>query len=218
MPNVSYKPIPNLSDLQQFDVNQRGQFEGIRQTFYDYQTYLQAGQLSMKFFQQPVGQASKTLSDTNMRSAGQLPQPQSFLCESVEIHLFPGVAIGQTAAAAAAPEFSNDMYDVFKAGHVKFFIGSKDYLVEAPLGRFPPKTKMTVNGALAVDVVEATAEAQITIDYASWVGRPYYLNPPVLLVPNQNFDVSFTFDALVPLSAAARVGVILDGILYRLSQ
>ncbi len=212
--------IPNLNDLLDFDVNRRGEYEGIRQSFYDYTTYANAGQTQLQFFQVPRGQSSKTAADTNMTSAGQLPQPQHFLVESIEIKFFPGILPGlEGAAAPTETEFSNDVYTVGKSGSLNFFIGSKTYLEEAPIDRFPPKTKQ--NGYAAVHFTQATAaDQQLTVDYAAMTGRPYYLDPPVLLVPNQNFSVSLNWPAVValPSGADARIGVILDGILYRQSQ
>ncbi len=211
--------IPSLSDLQQYDVNRRGEYEGIRQSFYDFTTYAAAGQTQLQFFQQPRGQGGKTIADTNMAAAGQLPQPQHFLVESVEIYLYPGVNPVIEDTAIAESEFSNDMYAVSKSGSLNFFIGSKTYLEEAPVGRFPPKTKM--QASYAVHFAQATgADQQFAADYAAWVGRPYYLDPPVLLVPNQNFSVTLNWPTAVALPSGvdARVGVVLDGILYRQSQ
>jgi len=211
--------IPTLSDLQQYDVNRRGEYEGIRQTFYDFNTYALAGQTSLQFFQIPKGQGGKTVADTNMTSAGQLPQPQHFLVESIEILLFPGVLPVLEDVTIAESEFSNDMYTVSKSGSLDFFIGSKSYLQEAPIGRFPPKTKMQTEYATHFAQAVA-ADQQIQMDYAAWVGRPYYLDPPVLLVPNQNWNVTLSWPTAValPSGADARIGVVLDGILYRQSQ
>ena len=220
MPN---KPIPNLSDLTKYDVNRRGQYEGVRQTLYDITTYANAGQTSLQFFQVPKGQGGKTVADTNMQSAGQLPQPQHFLVESIELILFPGVLPTTKTVAVAETEFSNDIYTVAKSGSLDFFIGSKSYLEEAPLGRFPPKTRLNVEGNHAISELQAVAadsELQVSTDYASFIGRPYYLDPPVLLVPNQNFNITLSWPAVVALPSGvdARIGVILDGILYRQSQ
>ncbi len=220
---MNHGKIPTLADLQQFDVNRRGEYEGIRQTFYDSATYIAAGQTQLQFFQTPRGQSSKTIADTNMTSAGQLPQPQHFLVESIEILLFPGVLPTTKLTTIAASEFANDMYTVEKSGSLNFFIGSKTYLEEAPIGRFPPKTKMGSESAHAISELQAVAadsELQVSTDYAAWSGRPYYLDPPVLLVPNQNFSVTLNWPAVValPSLADAKMYVVLDGILYRQSQ
>ncbi len=213
------KQIPSLSDLQQYDVNRRGEYEGIRQTLYDSATYVAAGQTQLQFFQTPQGQGGKTIADTNMKSAGQLPQPQHFLVESIEIQFFPGVLPVIEDTTIVESEFANDMYTVSKSGSLNFFIGSKTYLEEAPIGRFPPKTKMETQFAASFAQAVA-ADQQISMDYASWVGRPYYLDPPVLLVPNQNFNVDINWPTVVALPSAVdgQIRVILDGILYRQSQ
>ncbi|MES9901026.1 MAG: hypothetical protein ABW148_18670 [Sedimenticola sp.] len=212
--------IPTLDQLQQYDVNRRGEYEGIRQTLYDSATYdASAGHTQLQFFQVPQGQGGKTIADTNMKAAGQLPQPQHFLVESIEIHYFPGVLPVIDTLTLGASEFTNDMYTLLKSGSLDFFIGSKSYLEEAPIGRFPPKTKMESH--FGVHFTQASAaDQQITMDYGAWVGRPYYLDPPVLLVPNQNWNVNLNWPAAVtlPSDADGKMFVVLDGILYRQSQ
>jgi len=215
--------IRSLQDLQQFDVNRRGQYEGVRQSYYDIQTYANAGQTKLSFFQVPIGQSSKTIADTNMRNAGMLPQPINFLVESIEIVFFPGVLPTTKGVAVAETEFSNDVYTVAKSGSLKFYIGSKTYLEEAPLGRFPPKTRLTMDSAHAISELQAVAadsELQVSTDYASFIGRPYALDPEILLVPNQNFEISLEWPAVVALPSGVdgRIGVIMDGIQYRQSQ
>lgn len=215
MPNK----IPTLADLQQYDVNRRGEYEGIRQSLYDSATYATAGQTQLQFFQIPQGQSSKTIADTNMKAAGQLPQPQHFLVESIEIYLFPGVLPVIEDTTIVESEFTNDMYTIAKSGSLDFFIGSKSYLEEAPLNRFPPKTKLEPH--FGVHFTQAVAaDQEITMDYAAWVGRPYYLDPPVLLVPNQNWNVNLSWPSVVPTPSGidAKIFVVLDGILYRQSQ
>ena len=102
--------IPSLGDLQQYNVNRPGQIEGIRSSLYDFQTYAAAGTTTQyTFFQVPVGQSSKTLADTNMEAAGSLPSPKSFLVESIEVCIFPGLSpstIGAARPAAVARERS----------------------------------------------------------------------------------------------------------------
>ena len=218
MPNQRFRLPPNVRALQKFDVNRRGEVEAVRQSLYDFQTYATAGQTQLLFFQVPQGQGGKTRDDTNMEIAGSLPRPKEFLVESIEVYLFPGVDIGQFGAQAAS-EFSNDLYDVGQSGFLDFFIGSKSYLTEAPLMRLPPKTRLAGESAYA-DVSTAGANLQIRYDYASWAGRPYHLDPEIRLIHTQNFNVSLNWAVAVPLPSGvdARVGVILDGILYRLSQ
>lgn len=215
--------VPDLQNLQKFAVNRQGQYEVLRQTLYDFQTYANAGQTSLQFFQVPLGQGGKTIADTNQDSAGQLPQPKWFLVESIEIHFFPGIDPGTEVTTIAETEFTNDVYAVAKGGSLNFFIGSKTYVEEAPLIRFPPKTRLNVEAAHSIFYTEASASdaaAQVSTDYAAACGRPYFIDPEVLLIPNQNFKVTLSWPSVValPSSVDGRIGVILDGILYRQSQ
>ena len=84
--------VPSLAELEKFNVNRSGEFEAIRQSIYDTQVYAQAGQTSLTFFQSPLGQLGKTLADTNLELAGQLPNPKMQLVQSIEVLFYPSVA------------------------------------------------------------------------------------------------------------------------------
>lgn len=217
--------VPTRAQLQRYSVNRPG-WEAIRQSLYDFQTYPAAGSTQLTFFAIPIGQGGKTLSDTNMTLAGQLPTGNEFLVQSIEVIFFPTVpavaaqnpaAFGQQAVA----NIINDVYTVYRTGNLVFSVLQKDYLQEAPLGRFPPKTRFTVRAALA-DATTAGANQQSRIAYAYAEGRPYLLSPAdILLVSNQNFSVRLNWPEgaqALPSGNPGRIGVILDGILYRKSQ
>lgn len=218
----------SFNDAERYRVNRSQEYEVTRQSLYDSQTYNAAGQTSLAFFQTPLGQGGKTVADTNLELAGQLPAPKYFLVESIEILLFPGPDPVTTNNDALSPDaletnFANDVYAVEKSGSLNFFIGSKTYLEEAPLGRFPPKTRLETEFAYALQSETATVEnaAQISADYAAFCGRPYFLDPyMILLAPTQNFNVTLSWPVAVPLPSTedARIQVVLDGVLYRLSQ
>lgn len=207
--------LPTLQELDKFNVNRAGQVEGIRQSLYDFQTYAQAGQTGLTFYQVPIGQSGKTKADTNMEVAGSLPAPKRFLVESIEVHFYPGNPISATGAIVA--ENWNDVYDVSKSGWLDFFIGSKSYLTEAPIGRFAQSTGLQGTGAVA-DSTTAAASRVTVIDYARFGGMPYLMQPPILLVPTQNFNVSLNWPTAVAIAVAARIGIVMKGILYRNSQ
>ena len=208
--------VPKLSDLTAYDVNRADQYEGVKKAYYDFQTYAQVGQTSLNFFQVPVGQSSKTLADTNMQQAGSLPSPIQFLVQDIQIFFFPAGDLSQFGAQAAA-ENVNDVYDVSKSGWLEFLIGSKNYIQEGPIGRFPPSNGLTVAAALA-DQTTAGATMQSRISYANMAGRIWAVTPQILLKPTQNFKVSLNWPAAVAISAAGRIGVVMNGIEYRLSQ
>lgn len=215
--------VPTRAQLSKYSVNRPG-WEAIKQSLYDYQAYAAAGQTNLTFFALPVGQSSKTLSDTNMTLAGQLPKNQEFLIQSIEVFFSPTtptVAAQMPAAfgAQAIAQIINDSYIVGRAGNLTLTIGSKPYLQEAPLGRFPQKAAFTVDGALS-DVTSAGASLQSRLAFGQWRGRPYLLDPAPLLLPeNQNFSVSLAWpEGVQAITNPGRIGVILDGILYRRSQ
>lgn len=235
--------IPLASEAARYDVNRIGEVEGVRQTLYDFQLYPAAGTLILNFFQQPVGAgvttspgaavgSGKTITDTNMELAGQLPNPKAFLVESIEILLYPGnsaaantflqqppydfVAVPTDLVPLSAGGVS-DIWNVSNTGHLQFFIGSKSYLDETPLHRFPPKTFVGIDAAVATN---SATTAALSVSAARSMGRPYFLDPPIFLRATQNFRVTLDWPALVPTISTlnARIGIVLDGYLYRNSQ
>lgn len=215
--------VPTRQDLQRYSVNRPG-WEAVRQTLYDYQAYAQAGQSQLLFFQVPRGQSSKTSSDTNMDLAGNLSANTEFLVESIEVQFWPtvpAVAAANPAAtgATAAAVLVNDAYIVGRTGNLVLTIGQKQYLTEAPLGKFPGKTHFFVSGAHSDSSTAGGTGATRTV-FGYWTGRPYLLSPVKLyLISTQNFSVSLNWpEGVQAVSNPGRIGVVLDGILYRKSQ
>lgn len=219
------RTIPSRANLAKYNVNRPG-WEAIRQSLYDFQAYAVGGHSTLTFFAVPNGQSSKTLSDTNMTLAGQLPAAQEFLVNSIEVvytTATPAPSASTVDAAVAAPVVAtnvNDSFLVSRTGSLVLTIGSKPYLQEAPLGRFPPKCHFEARGAvaLATTVAADSIESRITTPY--WAGRPYILSPADLrLTSSQNFSISLNWpEGVQAVATAGRIGVILDGILYRRSQ
>lgn len=195
-----------------------------RQSLYDFTTYAAAGQTQLSFFSVPVGQGGKTYSDTNMQLAGQLPLNQEFLVQSIEIVFYPnsgGTAAqlpSATAAVSAAMQRINDTNVVGRTGNVRFFVGQRDVLQEAPIGRFPPKHYFEMSAAVA-DTITSTEHRN---GDARWSGRPYLLSPvEITLQGNVAFGVQINWPEGVqalPSTLNGRIGVILDGVLYSRSQ
>lgn len=215
--------IPNRGQLSQFVVNRAG-WEGIKQTLYDFTSYAAAGENTLNFFATPNGQGGKTFSDTNMTLAGQLPTNQEFLVTGLQVIFFPTVP----TVAADMPAFFgaqanldsiNDVYIFRRSGNLTFIIGSKPYLQEAPMSRFCPKNTFHLEAAVA-DQTTIAADLQTRVGYADVVGVPYVLAPgSLLLTSNQNFSISLNWpEGLQAITNPARVGVVLDGFLYRRSQ
>lgn len=218
------KSVPTRAQLQRYNVARPG-FEAIRQTLYDFQAYAAAGHTQLTFFQLPIGQSGKTVSDTNMQLAGQLPAGVEFLVQSIEVLFFPtvpAVAAANPAAfgAGAVAAQVNDAYIVYRTGNLVFNILQKEYLKEAPIGRFPPKTYFCIDSPALSDASTAAANQQSRIAYARAGGRPYLLSPAdIKLDSNMNFNVQLNWpEGAQAIANPGRIGVVLDGILYRKSQ
>lgn len=229
-----------LDTLNQYKVNRPGQSEAVRQRLYDFQLYPTAGQAQMTFFALPIGQGvtsslgavvgtSKTYADTNMENSGALPRPKSYLVESIEIVFEPGSSAAANTflqtrpdafLAAAAATVTAQLADINAlriSGWLEFYIGSKTYLWEAPLGAFPPKVRLEMDAAIASN---SATTAEIALMAAKFGGRPYYLDPPITLDSLQNFAVYLKWPGAVatPSGFNGRIGVVFDGVMYRLSQ
>ena len=185
--------IPTLADLQKFSVNRAGQSEVIRQSLYDHLLYPTAGITQLNFFQQPAGQgnttasgvaagSAKSLADTNMTLAGQLAAPVNQIVESIEVSIEPGsVSTANTftlsspvtfvaAAAVTALAHLSDVNALRQTGYLRFYIGSKDYLQEAPIGRFPAKCSFDLEGSISTN---SATVGEVSFSRAAPRGRPY---------------------------------------------
>ena len=210
---------PNLRQLEAYNVNVDGQPEVIYQPIYDFQTYAAAGFTSQRFFQVPAGQGGKTFDDTNMESSGALPVPVNMAITSIEVVFFPAAAIGVVGVTTIVGNNWNDVQAVHEAGHVSVVIGSKEYLLDAPLGRFP-QTFRIAGGAAQANASTAAAAQFTQIDYAVFAGKCYEI-VPLRLISQQNFRVDVVFDngvVALPSTVDGRIGVRLNGFRYRLAQ
>lgn len=224
-------PIPSRAELDNYNVNLSG-WEAITQSLYDSAAYAAAGTTILTFFQTPIGQGtgfgggSKTLEDTNMVSAGQVPANIEFLIESLEVNFEPTTptvvgnlsnpAVVDTAASVAA--LINDAWFFYRTGYLVLTIGSKPYLQEAPLMRFPPKAYFNLHAATALGNTAQAANVASNIAFATAHGRPYLLKAPLRLISNQNFSVTLNWPTVRAIANPALVYVTLDGVYYRRSQ
>lgn len=208
----------NPDVFAKFAVNRPGQIEAIKQPLYDYQAYPAAGSTQLNFFAIPKGQSSKTLADTNMETAGALPNPKRFLVTGISIQFFPGTVLPSAAPATNVIDaFVNDVWEVFSAtAWLELFIGSKSY-VQAPMNAFPATTRLAGFAGMS-DSTTAGATGFQRTSYAAPAGVPYKMDPPIMLEPTQNFSVSLNYPTAVAITNAGRIGVHLHGILYRNSQ
>lgn len=204
-----------------------------RWALYDSLTYAHAGGAgNMNFFQQVSGANNTTLEDTNMYAAGSMPAEQAFLVESLEFLLIPSFAYTAADLPAALQTATfianrvNDEWEFRAQGAVVFRIGSKNYVEQGPLMKFPPKVRFDVQASASL--YDAGAEALAVIAQGSAIGRPWHFTPEMLLLePTQNFNVNVIWPGQAgnaggspALSTGhdARLKATLDGFLYRRAQ
>lgn len=221
--------VANIQDINNFQVNWN-QWEFTTQSLYDSVAYPAAGLSTATLFSIPVGQGTglgggvKTLSDTNLRLASQLPNGQMFIVSSVEVMFqptTPTVTAGMPAVfgAQAAAVQVNDSYIFGRSGNLVFNILAKQYLQEAPMGNLPPSSDFTLSAALAEGTTLTTA-SQSRIAFGNYEGSNYVLTPNnILLVSNQNFNVTLAWpEGLQAITNPGRVFVRLNGMQARLAQ
>lgn len=230
MPAHQIHGLPNYEEMvEKYSVTNEA-WEVIKVSLYDSAVYPAAGTNGLSFFNVPLGSgtgfggiAGKTLSDTNMVNQGLLPTNISFLIQSIEVTFQPTTpsvpaqmpaANGPTAAALLV----NDAYVFTRSGNLKLNILAKDYLNEAPVGRFPARTFFDVSGALS----DTTATNSNRLAFGAQRGVTYHVSPADLrLESTVNFSVQLNWpEGLQPLPSGnpARVFVHMNGLEYRRSQ
>jgi hypothetical protein len=236
-------PPRSLADLASYGVFVPDAIQSIRQPLYDRLVYPNAGVAQLRFFQLPQGQgfssaiggtgAVKTLDDTNMEAAGQLPSPKAFLATSIEVIVDAGsistanawspqnpafLTNASAAAVTVVPGLAavNDVNSILLGSWLDFFVGSQSYLTVSRADSFPPKSY----GSPDIGIAQSGNLGFAGVALHRAVGRPFYLNPPILLMPNVNFVVTLNWGVVVatPTGLNARIATRLDGILYRNAQ
>lgn len=218
MPQRGLKSPSYQASKRQNRVNIPGYRETLWNPLYDYQTLAAAGAASQLFFQEPIGASSKTLADTNMELSGQIPKGQAFTITGVQFDIFPGILPStEGTGVGTASEYINDVLSVLKAGVLILRIGSKDYIRQGPLMKFPPVNRLAGISSVAAATTVAAESMHIQTQYAVGSGREFTIDGK-LLEANQNFGVELLGLAALPSTVDARIGVTLNGWLHRNSQ
>lgn len=204
---------PSASQLiAKYRVNIPGKVEVIWQPLYDYQATVAAATASQLFFQVPIGQATKTLNDTNMDLPGQLPKGQMFAVTGIQVDFYPDLEITNVVED---DQFVNDTYDFYRQGNLNFHIGSKDYLRQGNLMKFPPVNRLAGFAAAGAATTTAATDFQEYTKYAMAAGREFEVRD-LVLESTQNFSIDI--QNRLAVSTTGRVGVTLNGWLFRNAQ
>lgn len=225
------RPILSKAQLQQHRTTVPGVQDCVWAPLYDFNTYVAAGQLQINFFQVPQGggttsapgaTGAKTIADTNMTNAGLLAKGNEFYCNGIEVLFFPGILPSREAVALAnVGQFADDVWTVMRAGWLKFNIQQRPYALDAPIGKFPPVTRLHVvtNTQLAPAGAATATSTLYEETYAAASGARYDI-VPTYIVSNQAFQLQLNWPAVVALPSGVdgRIGVRLRGYLIRDAQ
>ena len=228
--------FPDIDQFKRYMVTKTNQLEIIRASLYDTVLYPTAGIIALPFFQNPIGaglsastgnaNAVKALTDTNMVLAGQLPAPQGFWIETVELITLPGSSAaantfvnqdptGFAAANAAAVQGgAHDVNAILSTGALVLTIGAKPYLQEANLVRFPPWCRVEYDWDVATT---SGTVGEFEKDAMRAGGQPYVIDPGIAIPTGQNFGVTLQWPVIVPTPSGfnGKIQVILGGWLFR---
>lgn len=174
---------------------------------YDTLPYVSAVTRELIFFNQ-----SNVLEDiSNLKQPGMLPNPQSFLIQSINIYFR---TIPNLAATAAAMEVT-DMINLVNTGILKLTIGTKVY------GPYP-LWKLPSGSNIKSSIASATLAAPLIANYGQLDGPLYPLFPNLMIAPLQNFFVTLAWPSgaitLGAPTAPLPIEVVFDGQLARAVQ
>ena len=157
-----------------------------------------------RLFQTPLGQAGKTLADTNIPNAGQLPQGQSFVVEALKIFY-----LSRTAKATANVQ---QIYTLLQDTVLEMIVPGKDNL-----GQF---TLDEILGASTLIAMTPTAAGDnIPMIQPNYVGVKR-LKKPWTIGAVQSFEVRLTTVAATSMPDALSgdyIKIALCGTLSRMS-
>lgn len=222
--------INNLAQANAYNVNMDS-YEMVSQSLYDSAAYPTTGIATITYFQLGVGSGAgvisgqaKTNEDTNMQASGSLPAMQAYIVSAIELDVQSAVPAFTTTTlpafhgAAQVISMINDVWKIRATGWVGINIGSKLYMQEGPLMRFPAEADLEIDAAIS-DTTTAGAANQTYAATAKAVG-PYYSIAPnnLLLIPNQNFNGTLNWGTLETVTTAARIFMRFRGSLIRAAQ
>ena len=215
-------------ELQRYSVGLPGIDEVRRAVLYDsvHRAAAATWAGNVQFFVNPIGSlaglagVAKTLLDTNMVSAGQIPSRNAFEIWDIRVGVTMALAgvIDVATVPIAMQQYLNDM--AYGAAF-QLFIDGRPVQEIAPLALLAPGYGISTHGFAQNTPVLAGAagggamSGQIGSPNGTslWGLAPY----PQVIKPNQNFAVQLFFPAAVTIPAvtSSRVYVHLDGVLRK---
>lgn len=208
--------------LQQF-MTPGADEEALDQPIYHYQSYAQAGTTQLNFFGTSIASATNGLSDTNMDAQNVLSAGKRFAVRAISVVFLSGSNPVQKGTSTTLASAANDAKLVLEGvGYLELKILDKPYLQEAPLIRVPGGVGLSMGAGGIQQTQASAADGLQQVSYGT-NGMPVFENKRKLLVPlplpqQVRFSVSLNWPTVIAVSAAARIGVVLDGMLIRARQ
>jgi len=185
----------------------------LKQPLYDTLVYAAAGQLILRAFSIPQGQpiapagANKTDADTNLTQAGQLGTPNEF-----DLYGFNFEIENLTNINGAI----TDIRDILETGVFEFNFGANRPWLIVPLRDIP--RGCGAHGGVQGDGYVALYQREVQVNGLGSPKEFYNFtigNAPIRIRSNETFGVTLSWPlGVVAISAATRVRVYLQGILY----
>lgn len=161
------------------------------------------------FFQIPRGGAAgKTLEDSNMTLAGQLPRPQVYFVKSLSFSVKPTVPVATGNPVSLVQDFL-EILD----GVLQFVVGAK-VMLEVPLAW------LVAGFGAHVEQIDAGAAVRAVNMTNGLQGMPYrwFLKHRILIDENENFRGDVSWETAFSAAEAVDLQLFLDGELIRSIQ
>ena len=188
-----------LTKLQQGTFGEEG--EQLEWSYYD-TAVIAAATLVHRLFTNPLGAGGKTLADTNLTQAGQMPQGQHLEVNALKIMY--------TSDAAKATAVVQNLYDLLTESTISIEIANNK-----SMGQW---TLQELMGAATLFALTPTAAGDnIPVIQPRYTGV-YLLNVPIIIAALTPFEVTLTHH-VAPAAALAddKLKISLAGILTRAS-
>ena len=142
--------------------------------------------------------------DTNLDLDGQISKGKAQLVTGIQVAFYSG-ATSYVAASNPNVELVNDVYTFLQNGTLILKIQSKEYVRQAPLGKFPPVERIAGN-----TFTYGQGGSDSSVKYAAPCGREFTIRD-LLLESNQNFSVELRDLPALPSGIDGRLVVTLNG-------
>lgn len=206
----------------------RGGEEAIRYTLFHHKDFTASTLLGpYQYFNVPIGAqdpdtgAQATQEDTNMQAASLLTAPNRMLVTKINVPIGPSTAtsitVGSTANGATE-SFKDDVTRIVWRGLFTFTLLNKEYLRLSPLGLLG--SGLGVWGSIAAATTNTTTNITNALvnNGAPSSHEGYRVFLPLETQTTFNAQISFPKSSGLTTLAAVRIGVMLNGVLYRPEQ